>query len=184
MQPSLFLVPVVSALAGWLINWLVGRYFFYNYLPARKEQLSRAIAAKINDALPFAALEQKISDPQLIESAMPMIEGHIDEFLNKKLPEEIPMLAMFVGNKTTDKIREVFITQLKNLFPKVMEKLAANFKSGPGFSAPIEQALQQADWQAAFKKQFSGAVLKISLLGLLAGLAIGALNLWLFYALT
>ncbi len=86
-----------------------------------------------------------------------MIESHIDEFLTVKLPQEIPMLAMFVGNKTTDKIKEVFITQLKALFPKVMGTIVGDFKNTLNIKQAVENELARVDMTALLKEKLSGA---------------------------
>ncbi|MCH5598716.1 hypothetical protein [Niabella ginsengisoli] len=183
MNPWMFSIPLISALIGWLFNILAGRYLLYNYLPKKKDQLSATLGSKIESVLPFSKLEEQIGNPELVEKAMPMIETHIDEFLSVKLPQEIPMLAMFVGNKTTDKIKEVFINQLRALFPKVMTTILSNLKEKINISKTIQAEIDKTDITVILKENLSGTMQRFGYTGLLLGFIIGAVNLLLFYAI-
>jgi hypothetical protein len=179
MNSWIFLTPLISGGIGWLLHIFLGNYFLHSYLPAQKNKIAASLGAQLQAMLPFSAIEEKISNPALIEKAMPMIETHIDEFLSVKLPQEIPMLAMFVGNKTTDKIKEVFITQLKALFPKVMGNIVNDLKGSFDIETIIKKELQQIDLSRPLKKE----LMKFSYMGILTGFIIGLVNLFLFYML-
>jgi len=184
MNPWLYLIPLVSACVGWIFNRILYHNFLNSYWPARKNAIADLLGEQAERLLPFSKIEDKIGDAALVEKAMPMIESHIDEFLTVKLPQEIPMLAMFVGNKTTDKIKEVFITQLKALFPKVMGTIVGDFKNTLNIKQAVENELARVDMAALLKEKLSGASKKFALAGLLLGLLTGLLNLLLFYILT
>ncbi|WP_114793171.1 hypothetical protein U0035_02960 [Niabella yanshanensis] len=183
MNPWLYSIPLVSALIGWLFNRAVYQQLLNRYLPARKNAIAAMLGEKAGQLLPFSKIEEKIGDAALVEKAMPMIESHIDEFLTVKLPQEIPMLAMFVGNKTTDKIKEVFITQLRALFPKVMGTLVKDLKNTLDIKLAVENEFAKIDIAALLKEKLSGTSRQFALAGLLLGLLTGLLNLLLFYIL-
>lgn len=183
MNPWLYLIPLISALVGWIFNSIVYRNFLNNYLPRKKNEIAAMLGEKAGQLLPFSKIEEKIGDPSLVEKAMPMIESHIDEFLTVKLPQEIPMLAMFVGNKTTDKIKEVFITQLRTLFPKVMGTIVKDFKTTLNIREAVATEFAKTDIAVLLKEKLSGASNKFALAGLLLGLLTGLLNLLMFYLL-
>ncbi|MCH5719973.1 hypothetical protein [Niabella hibiscisoli] len=183
MNPWLYSIPLVSALIGWIFNSIIYNKFISSYLPGRKKAIATLIAEKAEQLLPFSKIEEKIGDPALVEKAMPMIESHIDEFLTVKLPQEIPMLAMFVGNKTTDKIKEVFITQLRALFPKVMGTIVNDFKGSLNLKQAVATEIDKIDIAALLKEKLSGPAKKFALAGMLLGLLTGILNLLLFYIL-
>ncbi len=132
-------------------------------------------------------LGEKLADPSLLDNAMPVIEQHIDEFLNVKLKEEMPMISMFIGNKTTDKLKEVFITQLRQLFPTIMGQLAGNLKERFDIKALVTNGLTgqpAAELKAGINKALAQPAARIRLAGLIAGLAIGLINVLLFWLLT
>ena len=52
---------------------------------------------------------------------MPEIEQHIDHFLRVKLKDALPMVAMFVGDKTIAQMKDVFMIEMEELFPVIMK---------------------------------------------------------------
>jgi len=52
---------------------------------------------------------------------MPLVENHIDHFLRVKLAEQMPMISMFIGDKTIQQLKTVFISELRVLFPDIMK---------------------------------------------------------------
>lgn len=178
MPQWIYLLPLVTAFIGWAIHFLSGNYFLNSYLP-KKDQMMAESAGKIAAAYVSNSLrlEEKITNPDLIEKAMPAIEKHIDEFLNVKLATEIPMLAMFVGNKTTDKIKEVFISQLRILFPQVMLQLTGNLKNDLNIEKIVADKLKLTPVSALAKEHASGQLRQLRLLGLCSGLICGLVSL-------
>lgn len=41
----------------------------------------------------------------------------------------MPMLSMFIGDKTINNLKSVFMQELESLFPDVMKKFASNMKN-------------------------------------------------------
>lgn len=115
---------------GWLIHFLSIRFLFNYWLPKKKDIIAqkagRFAASEFSN---FNMLEEKINDPKNLESILPVIETHIDKFLNEKLKEEMPMISMFIGTKTTDKLKAVFLREIQQLFPQVISRFAGNLKT-------------------------------------------------------
>jgi len=177
------LVPLVSALLGWLFcKWISSRFTSAVLANQSKlaEEAGRFAATQFSTSF---SIEKKISDPALLDSAMPAIEQHIDEFLNVKLKEEMPMIGMFIGNKTTDKLKELFIVQLKTLFPAIMTQLAGNLQAKMNIGQFVSDKITElppGQLKRAIRQRFSNELTKLHIAGALAGLIIGLINLLLF----
>lgn len=63
--------------------------------------------------------KQNLSDPAQLENLFPLAEKHIDHFLRYKLTTAMPMVAMFIGDKTIAQFKAVFMDELKELLPDV-----------------------------------------------------------------
>ncbi|MBK6826354.1 MAG: DUF445 family protein [Chitinophagaceae bacterium] len=63
-----------------------------------------------------------------MKKIMPMLESHIDHFLRVKLSDEMPVISMFIGDKTIQKMKSAFMQEIETLFPKVMKQYAVNLK--------------------------------------------------------
>lgn len=136
MNWVLFLIPLISAFIGWFTNWIAIKMLFHprepkkilgitfhGIFPKRQQQFAIKLGKLVsNELLSFEDIEQKIANPQNVEKLMPVLESHIDTFLKEKLTAQIPMLAMFVGEKTIAQVKGVFMTELQELFPILMKQ--------------------------------------------------------------
>ncbi|HZI54007.1 MAG TPA: DUF445 domain-containing protein, partial [Chitinophagaceae bacterium] len=77
----------------------------------------------------FADIEKKISDPANMHKIKPLIETHIDDFLRNKLKDQMPMISMFIGDKTINTLKTVFMKEIEDLFPQVMQQFAGDIKN-------------------------------------------------------
>ena len=103
---------------------------FHGIFPKRQKTLATNLGKLISDEfLSFNEIEQKISNPENLKQILPMVDAHIDNFLRRKLPDEMPVISMFIGDKTIDKLKSVFMTELETLFPKMMKDYAANLRT-------------------------------------------------------
>lgn len=143
MNYWLILIPLLTALTGWIVIRLTLKLLFrpaepkklmgfawQGILPAQKQQIADTVGKlAATEFSNFDAIEQKISDPKNFENVKPLIETHIDDFLRHKLKEQMPMISMFIGDKTISTLKTVFIQEIETLFPQVMEKFAGNLKN-------------------------------------------------------
>jgi uncharacterized membrane protein YheB (UPF0754 family) len=60
---------------------------------------------------------------------MPAIETHVDDFLRNRLSVEMPVISMFIGDKTINKLKAAFMKEIETLFPLVMKQYAGNLKT-------------------------------------------------------
>lgn len=129
---------------------------FQGIFPKRQKQFAEKLGKLVSaEFLSFDDIEQKISNPDNLKKIMPMIENHVDDFLRNKLSTEMPVISMFIGDKTIIKLKESFMKEIEILFPMVMKKYAANLKDEldlekivvekvSGFSSDkLEEVLQQ-----------------------------------------
>ena len=96
-------------------------------LPANQAALSNEIAAFISQ--PFLSpqnLEEKIVSPIILQKLKPEIELHIDHFLKVKLEDAFPLLSKLMGEKTLNRFKQAFLTEVEILFPNILKNYAAN----------------------------------------------------------
>jgi uncharacterized membrane protein YheB (UPF0754 family) len=142
MNYWLILIPVISAFIGWVTNWVAIKMLFHprnpvnvlgiriqGIFPKRQEQFAEKLGKLVSrELLSFSDIEEKISNPENLKKVLPMVETHIDHFLRVKLSESMPMIAMFIGDKTIDKLKATFMDELEILFPKVMKDYSNTLK--------------------------------------------------------
>ena len=102
---------------------------FQGIFPKRQEQFAVRLGKLVSEELlSFSDIEQKITNPENLEKLLPQVESHIDHFLRVKLSESMPMISMFIGDKTIEKMKTVFVEELRELFPVLMTNYLGKLK--------------------------------------------------------
>ena len=143
MNYWLLLIPVISGFIGWITNWVAIKMLFHprnpinvlgikvqGIFPKRQQQFAEKLGRLVsNELLSFSDIEEKINNPENLQKILPQVETHIDHFLRVKLGESMPMISMFIGDKTIDKLKGIFMEELEILFPKMMKEYSASLKN-------------------------------------------------------
>lgn len=138
----LFLIPFISAFIGWFTNWIAIKMLFHpknpvkilgitfqGIFPKRQRQFAEKLGKLVSEELlSFKDIEVKITNPDNINKLMPYVEEHIEHFLRVKLAEKMPMISMFIGEKTIADLKIVFVSELKVLFPVIMKNYMGNLQ--------------------------------------------------------
>jgi uncharacterized membrane protein YheB (UPF0754 family) len=136
MNYALLLIPIVSALIGWFTNWIAIKMLFHprepkrvlgltfhGIFPKRQQQFAEKLGKLVSqELLSFQDIASKITDQNNIDKLIPLVDEHIDQFLRVKLKESMPMIGMFIGDKTIGSLKAVFIEELRELFPTLMTR--------------------------------------------------------------
>ena len=111
----ILLLPIpVCVIAGMIVK---GRIL--SALP----DLFGALAPRLlSSALSGDKISTMISDPASLEKIRPEIEQHLDHFLGEKLAREMPVVGMFIGEKTILQLKQLFMKELDIIFPAVMSR--------------------------------------------------------------
>jgi uncharacterized membrane protein YheB (UPF0754 family) len=143
MNLWLLSIPVISAFIGWFTNWIAIKMLFHprepkkilgitfhGIFPKRQKQFAEKLGKLVsNELLSFDEIKDKVAAPGNVEKLVPMLETHIDQFLRVKLKDSMPVISMFIGDKTIEQLKSVFIIELQTLFPVIMEKYMENLQS-------------------------------------------------------
>ena len=191
------LIPLLTAIAGMicvrlpflLLFWPMKPFSIFGkkvqgVVPAMQADLATQAGVIASRQLPLDALENKISDPSNFDKIRPMIEVHIDDFLRNKLKEQMPMISMFIGDKTIVSLKTVFINEIADLFPKIMGQFAGNLKSEFDVSRLVSEKVRQLDLphlKEAFEAKTKRPLRMLAGLGFGIGLLIGLLQLLVIY---
>jgi uncharacterized membrane protein YheB (UPF0754 family) len=105
-------------------------FTLHGVFPKKQRQIAESLGKIVGqELLSFGDIEQTITDPANVRRILPLAEEHIDNFLRNKLKESMPMIAMFVGDKTIQQLKTVFMQELEELFPVIMKNYVANLKN-------------------------------------------------------
>jgi uncharacterized membrane protein YheB (UPF0754 family) len=189
MNNWFFLVPFLGAIIGWCLNKMAVKMLFYpekpkkfmgltfqGYISRRRAALAKEIGQYAEEVFATFNLEDKISNPSNLQKAMPMIEGHVDDFLRNKLKEQMPMLTMFIGEKTIQTLKSVFLKELEVLFPAIMIQFATNLKNELSIEQLIVSRLIEIP-VSEIERRASKQLNAIIWAGAITGFLVGSLQL-------
>ena len=198
MHIGWFLIPLISAFIGWFTNWIAIKMLFHpreprkilgftlqGIFPKRQQQFAEKLGKLVSDELlSFSDIATKITDPTNLQSVMPMVDTHIDDFLRKQLPEQMPIISMFIGDSTIRELKSVFLVKLQELFPEIMHSYMNTLQDQlnletivtekvAGFSSDKMEQILMSIMQKEFRF--------VEIIGGVLGFAIGLLQVLITY---
>lgn len=143
MNYWLLSIPVISGFIGWVTNWVAIKMLFHpkkpihffgikiqGIFPKSQEQFAIKLGKLVSEQLlSFNDIESKLTNPANVQKMMPELETHLDHFLRVKLKETMPVISAFIGDKTIDKLKKVFVDELQELFPSLIKNYTASLKN-------------------------------------------------------
>ncbi|HLY72246.1 MAG TPA: DUF445 family protein [Puia sp.] len=142
MNPWLYSIPIISAFIHWLTIWMALKLLFHprqpkrilfftlqGIFPKRQKQIAESLGRIVGqELLSFSDIEETITHPENVQKILPAAEKHIDHFLRVRLKENMPVISMFIGEKTINQFKEVFMQELAELFPVIIKNYINNLK--------------------------------------------------------
>jgi len=166
---QLFISMLLFAGLAWFISWGMIGILFYPKKPIVGWQAPLIGWAK-NIDLSNLLNEEKL-DAQL-DKVMPVIDEKLDDFFRHRLTEKLPMISMFIGDKTIQQLKTVFMEELKQMFPTLMQSFASNLQ---------KDLLQQLEYQSLEKLKMAAftATAPLRKLAIFIGLIWGIISHWI-----
>jgi uncharacterized membrane protein YheB (UPF0754 family) len=142
MNPWLYTIPIISAFIHWLTIWMALKLLFHprkpkkilfftlqGIFPKRQKQIAESLGKIVGqELLSFSDIEETITHPENVQKILPAAEKHIDHFLRVRLKQTMPVISMFIGEKTINQFKEVFMQELAELFPVIIKNYINNLK--------------------------------------------------------
>ena len=122
---DLIILMLLFAGLAWLISWGMVGILFYPKKPILGWQsplVGWAKSVNMNTLLNKETLDHSL------EKIMPIIDEKLDDFFRHRLTEKLPMISMFIGDKTIQQLKSVFMEELKQMFPTLMQSFASNMQ--------------------------------------------------------
>lgn len=196
MNIGLYLLPLISAFIGWFTNWIAIKMLFHprepkkilgitfhGIFPKRQQQFAEKLGKLVsNELLSFQDIEQKITNPANVQKLMPLIENHLEDFLRKKLADQMPIISMFIGDKTIEQLKKVFAAELELLFPVIMKNYMNNLQAELDLERIVTEKV--ASFSSAKLEEILNAIMKkefffVEIIGGVLGFIIGLVQVLL-----
>ena len=192
----LYTIPLISAFIHWLTIWMALKLLFHprhpkkflgftlhGVFPKRQQQIAESLGRIVGqELLSFGDIEEAITRPEAVQRILPMAEEHVDNFLRVKLKESMPMIAMFIGDRTIAQLKTVFMTELRELFPVIMKNYVANLRNDLDLERIVVEKIAgfSADRLESLLNEFLTKEFRfVEIIGAILGFLIGVLQILL-----
>ncbi len=170
---NFILIPLLTAVFAWLLTWSFIKLLFFPYQPINI--LGFKWEGALYPLIQQFSLDQFLGPEQIgkqLEQVIPFIDSKLDDFFRNKIAEKLPMISMFIGDKTISQLKAVFMEELSNLFPGLITQFSQNL---------------EADFKSNFKQKMAPAIeiiimkatSKIRIASLVIGLIWGLLTYYI-----
>ena len=183
MNGWLWSIPVLSAGIGWMSNWIAIKLL----LRSRKRQarLTQQLAKLLGKGLLSSGIiEQKISSSDNFQKIRPEAEKHVDKFLNEKLKEAFPFIGSFIGEKTFGQLKELFMNELEQIFPVIMQAYVKDLQRDIDLEQIIANKLSESTLGDAIYNNLSKEFRLLAIPGAVFGFIAGIVQLLIVLAVT
>jgi uncharacterized membrane protein YheB (UPF0754 family) len=191
-----YTIPFISAFIHWLTIWMALKLLFHprhpkkilgltlhGVFPKRQKQIAESLGRIVGqELLSFGDIEQTITHPGNVARIIPLAEEHIDHFLRVRLKEQMPMISMFIGDKTIGQLKAVFMKELEELFPVIMKNYVANLRNDLDLERIVVEKIASfsADRLENMLNEFLTKEFRfVEIIGAALGFLIGALQILL-----
>ena len=131
-----WLQPFIAAFTGWFTTWIAIYMLFHprnpkrflgitiqGIFPKRQQQVAEKLGSMVaKELIHFDEIAIQLRNPEQLNELTPTIEKHLDNFLHVKLKEKLPVISMFVGGGTLDKIKEGMLEEISLLLPEIISQ--------------------------------------------------------------
>ena len=136
---TFFLIPFLVGAFGWCLVWAIA------VLPFKSKKLADQWMMQFD----LTQILPQLTKNDSFEALQPVINEKLDDFFRHKLSSKLPMISMFIGDKTIEELKAVFMEELALLFPMLITE----------FSVHLNKDLH-AQWQLILKKKVQQKVIE------------------------
>lgn len=159
MPPVLLIsIPLISALIGWVTNFLAVKMIFHPYteisilgfklqglLPKRKADLAEKIGNTVEQELiSHEDIQKAVDNPQFHKELTNGVLAAIEDTINNKLAQN-PLIAMFLTGATAAMIKEMLAEEVEKQVPRFMEQMFEKLEDQIDVKSLVQEKINNFD---------------------------------------
>lgn len=129
-------LPLIAALTGYITNYIAIKMLFHprkkvkilflevqGIFPKRQKKLAEKLGKIVAEEL-FSIEDVKASlqNPENTEEVTEVLDAKLNDFLENRLAEAMPMLAMFMNDELKIKIKTTLEAELQLMLPELIDR--------------------------------------------------------------
>ena len=117
------LLPLLVACFGWLISWGFIKIIFFPHHSIRVAgRVWQSLFSKKAGQISIGQILPQLTEGDSFQKLLPFIDAKLDEFFKERLVQKMPVISMFIGDKTITQLKEVFLEELAQIFPSLLSE--------------------------------------------------------------
>ena len=156
IPPSLYILPILAALIGWITNFLAIKMLFYPHqpknilgltfqgvFPKRQAQIAENLGDLVaNELFSMKDVAKKIEDFSTQPEALEEVGKRIEKTIRGKLISAFPMLSMFLSDEMIEKVTNLFKGELEDFLRVSAQGLAVKMEESLDIQAVVREKVQ------------------------------------------
>ena len=119
----IILLPLLVACFGWLISWGFIKIIFFPHQSIRLAGRQwQSLFSKKAGQISMSQILPQLTEGDSFQKLLPFIDAKLDEFFKERLVQKMPVISMFIGDKTITQLKEVFLEELAQIFPDLLSE--------------------------------------------------------------
>lgn len=186
--------PVIAAFTGWFTTWIAIYALFHprkprhilgftiqGIFPKRQRQVAEKLGSMVaKELIHFDEIAARLKDPEQLTALTPTIEKHLDSFLQVKLKEKMPVIAMFITGSMLDKVKEGMLEEISLLLPEIISQYTDSLSKKIDIEKMVTDKVTnfssdklEAILESVMKKEFNF----LEIIGAVLGFIIGVIQM-------
>lgn len=138
----IYTLPLIAALTGWITNYIAVKMLFHprekkrilffdiqGIFPKRQRSLAEKLGKIVADELfSFNDVKGALKDPKNLEGVHQVIDEKLDDFLENRMVESMPMLYVFMSDEMRVKIKSTLQDELQLMLPSLIDRFAGRIE--------------------------------------------------------
>ena len=149
----IYTLPFIAALTGWITNYIAVKMLFHpkekikilffeiqGIFPKRKNKLAEKLGKVVaNDLFSVDDIVDTLNTEQSLTAIKNILNDRVDDFLDVKLVEVMPMLKMFMNDDLRNTIKGTLVTEFEGAIPQMIESYSSQIEN----QIDIEKIVQE-----------------------------------------
>jgi hypothetical protein len=82
----------------------------------------QSLFSKKTGEISISQILPELTQGDSFQKILPFIDAKLDEFFKERLVQKMPIISMFIGDKTIAQLKEVFLEELHQIFPALLSQ--------------------------------------------------------------
>ncbi|GAB1258758.1 DUF445 family protein [Aurantivibrio plasticivorans] len=191
---ALFSLPFITALIGWITNFIAIKMLFHprrpvkvlgytvqGILPRRQPDIATQLGVIVaTDLLSSNDLSLQLTNDKSRKIYEAFIDNHTERFIREKLGKAVPVSNFLLRSRTLTKLKATFADELMVQLPELVEKLTQSNSGALDVRTLVEDRVKSFSTDRLEKMLYDILAKEfrfIELLGAVLGFIIGSLQL-------